>query len=278
MKTDKRLSELTAIRVVQLVGLWVVRVSGLAAMAASFCASAMAQSQQQPSSSLAITEDLSIRDGLFLGLRLGTNLDQVKAAGTKYFVQKPAETYGPYFEVAQVPAEIKGTYRRSLYFNDEYGLYRAKYEISGGDGAKLTADTAQSVFNDVLRKLAQDNPSGRIVKKQVADVNTARFDVLQACPAGVPQIQSQMNKLSTDQVRELLVKLGSKIGETYSSTAIALMIHCGALPEPLFDIAISPEVRVLITVQYHEMLDKGPTVVVVFRNETITSMMKKSNP
>jgi len=222
-----------------------------------------------------IPDDLAVRNNSFLGLRLGMSVEEAKQAGSKYLIRKPAANFGPYYEAGSLPIEPKGTIRRRLYFNDDYGLYRIVYEMSGEDGGRLKPKAADSLFGALLKKVMSDNPTGKIVKKAMPNVNDLRLEVLQACPDGDPEMRARLNALSIDGVRDVLVQLGAKIGESISPTGMVLAIHCGALPSPMVDIAVSVETRVSLSISAEKLTEQGVTVFMALRNEAITSAMKK---
>lgn len=91
-----------------------------------------------------------------------------------------------------------------------------------------------------------------------------------------PEIKAKLNALTIDQVGELLTQLGSRVGESYSDSAMMLMMHCGTLASPLVEVAPSPDVHFPIAQDFSDLENKGPRVVVVFVNSAITNMMKRN--
>jgi hypothetical protein len=227
---------------------------------------------------------LRIDANAFMGLRLGSTLDDVKRDGGKYFVNRPGENFGPYVEVGSLPQEFPGTKARRLYFKDDYGLYRVVFEIGSVDGRRLSPDDAAKTYQSLTRTLIfandiddrlQSHGAARFIRAQFPDVKKLDLGELRACPDGRGKFKADLNSSSIPEIRQFLVGLGSTPDHSASVAALYVAAHCGVLDSPEFEVGLGSDIRVSVGVDLSNLPDEGPELFVTFRNDTIARMMVK---
>jgi hypothetical protein len=242
---------------------------------------ALAQDQPPPEPTITptpIDADLSVKAGRFLGLKLGMTLDQARAAGAQNLYNRPAAAFGPYVEAGSMPVEIPNTFYRSMYFTDQYGLYRVLYYIGAPVGRKLGEDAAFALVSGIAQKLAHDNPQVKVVRKIVPDPNQLSLEAIRECPAGGGAFKDNINSVSIDQIRALLVKAGAVPGVRLSRKSAMLAMYCGALPWAGFETAETSDGTVRVNFglgMVDNDITKGMQVYIEFVNNTIKALEKR---
>ncbi len=213
-------------------------------------------------------------NGTFMGLRLGASKPETERAGARGLQLDPTSQFrGAVYKVAYLSAEFDGTHRRTLYFDDQFGLYRVRWEI--GNLLNNDAFTGPQLFNkwrELVPPFHRVNPNAPITSLTRPSVNNLNLDTLRQCPRGPQNIRYGLSHLSDAGLEQFMTeKLGAVRGKSCPETCYAFAMMCGALPQYSVEFLIGPDQVVRFATD--NMSDGRAILVVVFENKRIANVM-----